>query len=179
MIDTGIFLDYIDQNKEIKKRNNKIIKTSPISHLNNNRLYGLCSKFNNANNSYSINNNLVIGNINNINNINYKTINDSSHSNYDLNNNNKVFGYKENIKIKQFKKINNQNKVKSKYNNMKNGEIYLKAKQKETKKIIDINNINSFNDSKLENSRYNHFNTISVENFHSAHERNKISIIKK
>ena len=174
MIDTGIFMSSFDQKKEIKKRNNKIMKTSPMTHLNNNRLYGLCSKYNNNNNnpnntSYSINNNLIIGNISNT---NYKTINDNS--NYDLYNK-KIFGYKDNIKVKNYKKINKQDyqdKGHIKYNSMKNGEFYLKEKHKESKNF-DINNINinSFNENKLDNSHNNYFNTISIENFHSANEK--------
>ena len=110
--DTGIFFGSTDRKQlnEIKIAN---INTSPTTNywkIDTNRLSGLCSKFYNENNSYSINHNFTNENINKN---NYKNINENKL------NKNKIFGYKDNSKTKNFKTIIYQDKNHMKYNSMK------------------------------------------------------------
>ena len=103
LINSQMYLSLLDKkndNKQIHRKNNR---TNSFYSLYNNRLNGLCKKFNNENSINYINNNLISENIsknktkkeNNKKNLNCKIISD----------------YKENKKINIFNKLNKQNKI--------------------------------------------------------------------
>ena len=201
MIDSGLLLASLNRKKASKKKNKNIGPNNSVNRIQNNRLYGLCSKYSNGNTNNSINNNnnnLMSGNGSNFINFNNsigdnfplktKTIN--VNSNTDLNY--KIYDYGDKNGIKEFRKLNNsknrninkkkisniQNKIHTKYNSMKFSDFDCFKREKKEIKKLNINNLilNSINDN---NFIHGHFNTSSNEVLNSINERNKRSIIKK
>ena len=152
LVDTGLFLSSLDNKK--KNKFAKICQTSSVYSLNNNRLNGLCKKFQNVNNSYSI------------------TIDKKDNNNLK---DKKISGYKENENIKR---TNKENKIHIKFNSMKFGKINSIEKQNDYRnnKIDDIIS-NIINGNNLKYFKNEHF--LTEGNVNSANEKNKRNIIKK
>jgi hypothetical protein len=158
--------------------------------LYNNRLFGLCSKYNNDNSNISINNiinNNISSTINlnsNQNNYQSKNININSHKYFNYKN---IFGYtnKNNDNKKATNNIyyinNGFNNIKDKShiknNSMKLEDFYSNLEQKELNKY-KINNIffNSINtETKIDNIKQACFNTESNDIFLSTKEQKAIN----
>ena len=148
MIDSGLILDSLKRKKKGNKLlSNNFAQNNSLNKLQNNHLFGLCSKFNSNisfnNNEYDLNKT--------------KTINANS-------TNKKIFKYgdKRNNKYNSKRQINNQDKNHSKYNSMRL-EDYYGLKKRKYLKNINTNKIDSnVSDSdKLRNIEINHFNTIN------------------
>ena len=155
MIDSGLILDSLKRKKKINKlNNNNAIQNNSVNKLQNNHLFGLCSKFNsnislNSNNQLISNNDIYLSKT--------KTINVK-------NTNKKIFRYGENINNKFInkKQLDNYDKSHVKFKSMRL-EDYYSIKKKKNMKNINTNKFeNTINDTnKIMNIEMNHFNTIN------------------
>ena len=135
MIDSGLILDSLKRKKKGNKLLNNFAQNNSINKLQNNHLFGLCSKFNS---NISLNNN---------------------------SNNKKIFKYgdKFNHKFNSKKQMTNHDKSHTKFNSMRL-EDYYGLKKTKNQKNINSNKIESIriNESnKIMNIELNHFNTIN------------------
>ena len=135
MIDSGLILDSLKRKKKGNKLLNNFAQNNSINKLQNNHLFGLCSKFNS---NISLNNN---------------------------SNNKKIFKYgdKFNHKFTSKKQMTNHDKSHTKFNSMRL-EDYYGLKKTKNQKNINSNKIESIriNESnKIMNIELNHFNTIN------------------
>ena len=177
MIDSGLILASLNRKKDTKKRTTTIGQNNSVNKLQNNHLYGLCSKFNN-NLMPNINNSNIHGDVS----IKTKTINVNSNNNLQFNGK-KMENYMKNIKkisnINNKKYLNNHDKMHMKYNSMRLEDFYGLKKKKKTLNDINTHKIgNITNNSKLISIDQKHYNTISNEEIGRTKENNKKFIIK-
>ena len=177
MIDSGLILASLNRKKDTKKRNTTIGQNNSVNKLQNNHLYGLCSKFNN-NLMSNINNSNIHGDVS----IKTKTINVNSNNNLQFNSK-KMENYMKNIKkisnINNKKYLNNHDKMHMKYNSMRLEDFYGLKGKKKTLNDINTHKIGNFsNNSKLISIDQKHYNTISNEEISRTNENNKKFILK-
>ena len=155
MIDSGLILDSLKRKKKVNKlSNNNVAQNNSVNKLQNNHLFGLCSKFNS---NISLNNNNQLLSNNDIYLSKTKTINVK-------NTNKKTFRYGENINNKLIikKQLTNFDKSHVKYKSMRLEDYYSLKKNKNLKNINTNKIENTINDAnKIMNIEMNHFNTIN------------------